>query len=103
MLQAQFERELHLWQTRHEFAEKSSKIVPLGAPVFPSISDSRARFFQVHRSVVDDRSGPEANTEDKSERNIKKRHAASQSGGVPDTANNHWHYRAAYDSRSQNA
>ena len=34
MLQAQFERELHLWQTRHEFAEKSSKIVPLGAP-FP--------------------------------------------------------------------
>jgi hypothetical protein len=28
MLQAQFERELHLWQARHEFAEKSSEIAP---------------------------------------------------------------------------
>ncbi len=35
MLQAQSVRELNLWQTRHEFAEKSSKIVPLGAPLFP--------------------------------------------------------------------
>ncbi len=36
MLQAQSVRELNLWQTRHEFAEKSSKIVPLGAPLFPN-------------------------------------------------------------------
>lgn len=35
MLQAQRSRELGLWQTRHEIAEKSSKIVPLGAPLFP--------------------------------------------------------------------
>ena len=35
MLQAQSVRELNLWQTRHEFAEKSSKIVPFGAPFFP--------------------------------------------------------------------
>jgi len=26
--------ELDLWQTSHEIAEKSSKIVPLGAPLF---------------------------------------------------------------------
>jgi hypothetical protein len=36
MLQAQSVRELNLWQTRHEFAEKNSKIVPLGAPLFPN-------------------------------------------------------------------
>src|SRR5260370_37926614 len=36
MLQAQFERELHLWQTHHEFAKKSSKIVPLGSPFCPA-------------------------------------------------------------------
>jgi hypothetical protein len=27
--------ELNLWQTCHEIVEKSSKIVPLGAPFFP--------------------------------------------------------------------
>jgi hypothetical protein len=33
MLQTQSSRELNLWQTCHEIAEKSSKIVPLGAPL----------------------------------------------------------------------
>jgi hypothetical protein len=27
--------ELNLWQTCHEIVEKNSKIVPLGAPLFP--------------------------------------------------------------------
>jgi hypothetical protein len=32
MLQVQSSKDLNLWQTFHEIAEKSSKIVPLGAP-----------------------------------------------------------------------
>jgi len=44
MLQAQSVRELNLWETRHEFAEKSSKIVPLDAP--PS-SNKNACFRRV--------------------------------------------------------
>jgi|HubBroStandDraft_3_1064219.scaffolds.fasta_scaffold04976_8 hypothetical protein len=39
-LLAQSDREFDLWQACHEFAEKSSKIVPLGAPAyFPWISE----------------------------------------------------------------
>lgn len=34
MLQAQSTWEFSLWQTCHEIAEKSSKIVALGAPLF---------------------------------------------------------------------
>ena len=32
MLQVQSSKDLNLWQTFHEIAEKSSKIVSLGAP-----------------------------------------------------------------------
>jgi hypothetical protein len=35
MLQTQSSRKRNLWQTCHEIAEKSSKIVPSGAPLFP--------------------------------------------------------------------
>ena len=38
MLQVQSSKDLNLWQTFHEIAEKSSKIVPLGAPLAPSFS-----------------------------------------------------------------
>jgi putative endonuclease len=34
MLQAQFSRNLKVWQICYEIAEKGSKIVPLGAPFF---------------------------------------------------------------------
>jgi hypothetical protein len=40
-LLAQSGREFDLWQACHEFPEKSSKIVPLGAPFL------RAFFFQL--------------------------------------------------------
>jgi hypothetical protein len=33
MLQAHSSKELNLWKTYHEIAEKGSKIVPLGAPL----------------------------------------------------------------------
>jgi hypothetical protein len=41
MLQAQSSGKLNLWQGCHEIAEKSSKIVPLGAPLYPYIGEFR--------------------------------------------------------------
>jgi len=35
MLRVQSSKDLNLWQTFHEIAEKSSEIVPLGAPLAP--------------------------------------------------------------------
>jgi hypothetical protein len=61
MLQAQSSRELNLKQTCHEIAEKSSKIVPLGAPylIFRSMEDEAGRIWclprqklQSHRRVT---------------------------------------------------
>jgi hypothetical protein len=46
MLQTQPCRELNLWQTGHEIAEKSSKIVPLGAPV------SLGHLFSITSSIT---------------------------------------------------
>jgi hypothetical protein len=39
-LEDQFRWDVSLWQTCHEFSDKSSKIVPLGAPLFLILQSS---------------------------------------------------------------
>ena len=55
-LLAQSGREFDLWQTCREFAEKSSKIVPLGAPAyFPWIPECTQSGIRSGEASVDTR------------------------------------------------
>src|SRR5713101_2633302 len=69
----------------------------------PSISNPSRLILETNGGIVDYRSCPEANAENKPKRQIEKCHATAESSGVSDAPNDHRHYCSAYDSGTQNA